>query len=55
MMRWLVSGGGEEDHKKMHWWAWWKMCIPKKNGGMGFKDLHAFNLAISETELEVDH
>jgi hypothetical protein len=27
----------------MHWYAWWKMCILKKKGGMGFRDLHCFN------------
>jgi hypothetical protein len=30
----------------MHWRAWWRMCIPKKEGGMGFRDLHTFNLAM---------
>jgi hypothetical protein len=38
--------GDDEDHKKLHWWDWWRMCIPKKEGGMGFRDLHAFNLAM---------
>jgi hypothetical protein len=32
--------------KKMHWCASWRMCIPKINGGMGFRELHAFNLAM---------
>ncbi|XP_019151891.1 PREDICTED: uncharacterized protein LOC109148613 [Ipomoea nil] len=27
----------------IHWKAWDKMCIPKKHGGLGFKELHAFN------------
>ena len=30
----------------MHWFAWWKLCVPKKKGGMGFRDLHSFNLAM---------
>lgn len=38
---------GEEDHQKMHWFAWWKLCIPKKDGGMGFRDIHCYNLAMS--------
>jgi hypothetical protein len=25
--------GGDDDHKKMHWLAWWKLCIPKEKGG----------------------
>jgi hypothetical protein len=38
--------GDTDDHKKMHWRAWWRMCIPKIDGGMGFHDLHSFNLAM---------
>ena len=38
--------GDSDVQKRMHWMAWWKMCILKKNGGMVFRDLHAFNLAI---------
>jgi hypothetical protein len=38
--------GDTEEKKRMHWMAWWKLCVPKKKGGMGFRDLHAFNLAM---------
>ena len=38
--------GDTEEENKMHWLVWWKMCIPKVRGGMGFRDLHAFNLAM---------
>ena len=38
--------GDAEDHRKIHWMAWWRMCIPKSDGGMGFRDLHSFNLAM---------
>jgi hypothetical protein len=30
----------------MHWFTWWKLCIPKKKGGLGFRDLHNFNLSM---------
>jgi hypothetical protein len=38
--------GGSSTQRKMHWMAWWKMCIPKNEGGMGFRDLHCFNQAM---------
>jgi hypothetical protein len=38
--------GDTEEKNKLHWMAWWKMCIPKKFGGMDFRDLHAFNHAM---------
>lgn len=38
--------GDSDDQKRMHWFAWWRMCIPKKLGGMGFRDLYSFNLAM---------
>ena len=35
-----------DKERKMAWIAWEKMCTPKNEGGMGFKDLKAFNLAL---------
>ncbi|XP_019189974.1 PREDICTED: uncharacterized protein LOC109184427 [Ipomoea nil] len=35
-----------KDDQGIHWKAWDKLCIPKKYGGLGFKELRAFNLAM---------
>jgi hypothetical protein len=32
--------------KAMHWLAWDKIAIPKSQGGMGFRDMVAFNIAL---------
>jgi hypothetical protein len=38
--------GDDENSNKMHWYAWWKLCYPTNDGGMGFCDFHSFNLAL---------
>jgi hypothetical protein len=38
--------GDDDNSNKMHWYAWWKLCYPKNEGGMGFRDFHSFNLAM---------
>ena len=36
----------QEHENKMHWLSKEKLCTSKENGGLGFRDLHLFNLAI---------
>ncbi|KAL8159041.1 LOW QUALITY PROTEIN: hypothetical protein V2J09_000578 [Rumex salicifolius] len=35
--------GSTELHRSIHWKRWSFMCLPKKLGGMGFRDLSSFN------------
>ena len=34
------------DRRKIHWLKWKTFCQPKKDGGIGFKDLALFNGAL---------
>jgi hypothetical protein len=36
----------DDEGKKIHWYVWWNLCFPRGEGGMGFRDLHSFNLAM---------
>ena len=36
----------KNDEKKMAWLSWEKLCVPKSCGGIGFKLLKPFNLAL---------
>jgi hypothetical protein len=38
--------GSNVDKRKIHWVNWRKTYKAKSNGGMGFKDLRAFNEAL---------
>lgn len=44
MARFWCSKG--ENENKMHWLAWEKITETKVAGGLGFRDLEAFNLAL---------
>nr|XP_023876772.1 uncharacterized protein LOC111989214 [Quercus suber] len=38
--------GQKNKERKLAWVAWEKLCTPKEEGGLGFRDLRAFNLAL---------
>ncbi|XP_045802334.1 uncharacterized protein LOC123895912 [Trifolium pratense] len=45
MMNFFWWGGGA-NNKGIRWLAWDRMTHPKAHGGIGFRDLHTFNLAM---------
>jgi len=38
--------GSSADSRHMHWMSWERLNQPKSKGGMGFRDLRSFNLAM---------
>jgi len=36
----------QEKENKMHWLSWERLCSRKEKGGLGYRDLHLFNLAM---------
>ncbi|KAM1007485.1 hypothetical protein ACFX11_004169 [Malus domestica] len=38
--------GREGGKRRIHWVKWQRLCKPKSEWGLGFKDLYAFNLAL---------
>ena len=38
--------GQQTGRDKIHWLKWGKLCKAKDGGGLGFRDLHLFNLAL---------
>ena len=38
--------GQRGEQAKMSWVGWKTLCLSKMRGGMGFRDLHAFNMAL---------
>lgn len=41
-----VLEGAENEERKLPWISWDKLCKPKVEGGMSFRDFKAFNLAL---------
>lgn len=33
-------------NRSIHWMSWDRMCMPKSEGGLGFRHLHDFNIAL---------
>ncbi|KAK6119349.1 hypothetical protein DH2020_046910 [Rehmannia glutinosa] len=38
--------GGDPEKRAIHWKSWDRLCVSKSHGGLGFRHLRAFNLAL---------
>ena len=45
-MIWNFWWGQRNEERKIAWMSWEKLCTPKSCGGMGFKKLKEFNMAL---------
>jgi hypothetical protein len=41
---------GNLDKRSLHWTVWDKLAVPKEKGGVGFRDVHAFNIALHKRQ-----
>ncbi|XP_037495366.1 uncharacterized mitochondrial protein AtMg00310-like [Jatropha curcas] len=46
IMNRFLWGSGRNYSQGIHWLAWNKMAIPKVFGGLGFRKIHEFNIAL---------
>lgn len=46
MMNTYWWGHGTDPKKGIKWESWDKLCRAKAEGGMGFRNLHIFNVAM---------
>ncbi|XP_051202445.1 uncharacterized protein [Lolium perenne] len=42
--------GDTEEKKKMHWMAWWKLCVPKRTGGISLS-LHNAQFVLKDQRI----